>query len=328
MSNTLILHIGGGKTGTSSIQNFLSLNRKILSEHDIYVPSDDLTLDGNCSGQHVWYFANFRTYSISDAADKLEKDLKNIFSKISEKAVLISAENLSDPFKWNELFSKLKGKVKIKIVFYLRRQDEYLLSAWQQWYVKQEDDFWSWIIRKCGILADWSLIIKSWMSLVDKSDFILRVYDRSLMVNNDVISDFIQVLGLEGISFVPLENQINPSYNLGVLKLVEDNNNLFDNAHDNDFYNFISDNTANSRKISKHSPISHKQRMAILSRYIDSNNWIYDEFFRNINPTPYNRLFKMPKENDYIQLSKDELDKLKWNIMVEAVYGMYKKTKR
>lgn len=326
MSREIILHIGAGKTGTSSIQNFLGLNRAIFSENDIYIPSDDLTLDGHTSGQHVWYFAKLRNFSVTDAKEKLEKDIKTILENRKESKIILTAENLSDPFKWFELFQTIKEKVKLKAVFYLRRQDEYLLSAWQQWYVKQEDDFWSWITRKCGILADWSTIIKDWENVIEPENFKVKIYDRKLMINNDVISDFIHILGLneESINFQPLGEQSNVSFNLGVLKLVEDNNNLFKNAHDNDFYNFIDQTTENSRKISKHSPINHKQRLAILSRYLDSNNWIYKKYFENSNPTPNNRLFRMPRENDYIELSEAELNKLKWNILVETIYGMHK----
>ena len=328
MSREIILHIGAGKTGTSSIQNFLGLNREIFLQNDIYIPSDNLSLNGQVSGQHVWYFAKLRNYSVQDAKIKLEADIKNILENRKEKTIILSAENLSDPFKWHELFSTIKENVNLKILFYVRRQDEYLLSAWQQWYVKQEDDFWSWITRKCGILADWSIILKDWLKVIDKDNIKVKIYDRKFMLNGDVIADFVTAIGLPyaKINFKSLEKQANTSFNLGVLKLVEDNNNLFNNAHDNDFYNFISEVTENSMKISKHSPISHKQRLAILSRYVDSNNWVYNEFVRDKSPTPNNRLFRVPKEGDYIKLSDAELNKLKWNILVETMYGMYKKS--
>lgn len=321
MSKEVILHIGAGKTGTSSIQRCLAINADEIQKHDIYVPSTDLTLDGQITGQHVWYFASLRKNTIEEAKAKLETDLRTQLKNQSQSRILLSAENLSDRNGISSLFKDLASECNIKVIFYIRRQDDYLLSAWQQWFAKADNDFWAWILRSAGNIANWKLVIEDWERIVPKENIKVRVYDRSELVNEDVVSDFFNLLEIptSSLNMERGTNQ-NPSFNLGILDLVEKNSNLFEGAHDNEFYNFLAKFSPSSKKISKHSPISFKQRMAILSKYNDSNNWILENYF----PNDRNSLFRNPKESDFVELSSDQLEDLKWKSIVELSYNMHR----
>lgn len=331
MSTELILHIGAGKTGTSSIQKFLGQNSERLAQEGILVPSHDMTPTGPVSGQHVWYFNSLRKYSIDDAREKLENDIRTNIAKakFTPQKVLLSAENLSDRNEWQDLFVNLAKEYKITIVFYVRRQDEYLMSAWQQWYVKHDNDVWAWLLRVVGTLGNWQNIIEDWAQVVPKENFIIRPYERAQLLNQDVVSDFASLLNLtlEYLEKSSSAIKENTSFNLGVLKIAEGNKSLFENAHDNDFYNFLNKFTQNSGKISRQSFITHKQRMAILTQYAASNKWIVDNFI-NKETAPQPTLFKMPRPNDYVVMSNEEIEKQKFNVLLEAIYGFYKETKK
>lgn len=325
MDKKLILHIGAGKTGTSSIQNCIGINSAELSKRGIFVPSSDLSASQKVVGQHVWYFAGLRKLTINEAKSKLESDLKNIFKLNPGKTILLSAENLSDRNNISALFSDLTKEIKIQIVFYVRRQDDYLLSAWQQWFAKADSDLWAWIIRNAGVIANWKDVIDDWMRVVPKENIKVRVYDRKMLVGNDVVLDFLEVLKIstEGINLEKGINQ-NPSFNLGILDFVEKNSNLFQGAHDNEFYSFLAKYSPSSKKISRHSPITFKQRMAILSKYQNSNDWILKSFFDNGR----NSLFNNPRESDFEVLSETEIQDLKWKAIIELTYNMYKDGKK
>lgn len=321
MSKEVILHIGAGKTGTSSIQRCLSNNANELLNHDIYVPSTDLSLDGQRTGQHVWYFASLRKKTIEEAKTALETNLRAQLKTQSQSKILLSAENLSDRNGISSLFKDLAKEYTFKIIFYIRRQDNYLLSAWQQWFAKADNDFWAWMLRSAGNIGNWKLVIEDWESVIPRENIQVRIYDRQELVNEDVVSDFFNLLNVPTSSLnIESGSNQNPSFNLGIIDLVEKNSNLFEGAHDNEFYNFLAKFSPSSKKISKHSPISFKQRMAILSKYNESNNWILENYF----PKGRNHLFKNPTESDFVELSSDQLEDLKWKSIVELSYNMHR----
>ena len=58
MKKKLIVHIGAGKTGSSAIQKFLSLNCSVLAEHGVLIPGCKLDLESECLGEQIWFFQN------------------------------------------------------------------------------------------------------------------------------------------------------------------------------------------------------------------------------------------------------------------------------
>lgn len=324
----LILHIGAGKTGTSSIQGFMAKHVDKIAQDGFIVPSSDLKHTGNVTGEHVWYLNKLSKHSPGSGSKVLREDLLSYLNKIQGDfhSVILSAENLSDNLNWVDLFTKLQTLFKIEIIFYIRRQDEYLLSAWQQWYVKNDNDFWAWLLRVSGILGDWKKIIENWEDLVGMENITVRKFERKYLHNMDVISDFCQTIGLpESYSRLALNHpRNNTSFNHGVQGFVEENSNLFENSHDNGFYNFMARFAPSSMKISKHSIITHKQRLSLIYKYQSSNEWIRKKFFPQRQG---NTLFDMPKPEDYKVLTKYEIEELKKTVMIEAIYNMYKMNK-
>ena len=329
MKRKIILHIGAGKTGTSSIQKYLASKKGELLNNKILIPSDNLSIEGKVTGQHVWYFNSLRDYTVEKAKWKLESDILNLIQNIESEfeTIILSAENLSDRFHWKDLFVDLNKQFEIELIFYIRRQDEYLNSAWQQWYVKHDNDFWAWMTRVVGHLGNWKLIVEEWMKVIPKEQIKIRRFEREKLEQSDVIFDFCTLLDLPFEVYADAVDQPkhNTSFNLGVLKIAEENSHLFANVHDNEFYNFISRMSPNSHKKKKHSAISHKQRLAILSRYHSCNDWIQKNYFSE--EVGKNQLFKVPKEGDYIPLNDAEIEKLKWNVLVEGLFGVYKNSK-
>ena len=135
---TLYIHIGLPKTGTTSAQVFLTLNRDRLVQHGLYYPQTSHPLFGS-DWQHRFVHASimeeFQKHDL-----QLEKYDFKIIDALAEEMLhkghpknLISEENLS----WHsqlqsavlERFSKWFD---VKIIIFLRRQDQWLESYYTQ----------------------------------------------------------------------------------------------------------------------------------------------------------------------------------------------------
>ena len=138
----LVIHIGSEKTGTTSIQNFMSANRKILESQGIIYPEIGFSktahfslvapfhpLDNNGKGLE---FAPEESYDPKEEWS----NIKCLFDSHESVTVVVSAEHFSSRLKEKGI-SALKETVdwacpdvEVLIVYYVRRQDKYF----QSWY--------------------------------------------------------------------------------------------------------------------------------------------------------------------------------------------------
>ena len=153
MPKKLILHIGANKTGSSAIQRFLSTNNLALREEGIIVPNKNFQVARNIEGHHVFSFVELLNNPLEgqkrlgDALDAVDA----AYPKAT--AILLSAENLTANPAAPSLFEDLVKRYDIEVIIYIRRQDEFILSSWQQWYSKIWTDFWAWVISVVGTLS-------------------------------------------------------------------------------------------------------------------------------------------------------------------------------
>ena len=118
------------------------------------------------------------------------------------------------------------------------------------------------------------------------------------------------------------QGAVNPSFSDAIMDLVKGNDLVFQNVHDNDFYNFVLKMTGDRyTKSSRQSPISFAQRQSLLARYEEQNDWVR----RNYLPHVGGRLFTPPRETDYEYISSDELDHQKLEFLTTMLYQIYKR---
>ncbi len=121
----VILHIGQYKTGSSSIQRFLKFNRKVLEEFGYFYDMCDADTDGHYKRDDNSHFLMFQ--NIFNNPMILKKCIEQIMAKAEEKkchTVIFSSE---------ALFTHEFPEEYIKTIVYLKRQDLYIESSWQQW---------------------------------------------------------------------------------------------------------------------------------------------------------------------------------------------------
>jgi hypothetical protein len=323
---TLVLHIGANKTGSSAIQAFLRLNAAELARSGLFVAPSDLSLDGEISGQHVWFVEELLS-DIPAGGRRIARRIDKLMAGLPEDArLLISAENLSNGTGAERVFGGLAETYDVQVLFYVRRQDELLLSSWQQWESKISGDFWAWLTDCVGIRGNWRSVLQAWENVVPRNNITVRIYERSRMPDGDVIADFARALGLsERLSELQRpEGVVNASYADAVVELAKGNRALFHDKHDNDFYNAVEQLTEGRyHRNPRESVITHEQRRAILRRYVESNEWVRAHYFPDLP-----ELFVRPKPADYIVLDGDGIEARKWELAASLIFGIAKRVLR
>ena len=204
MPRTLYLHIGSHKTGTTSIQSNLTVNKASLTDHDFaYVTGDNgVNLHG--------------MFGVTDADkgvwDHLARphDVVQILTAPKQSNVIASTEGFSylfDRAAIADVHALLRPHFDaIRIVSYLRRQDQLAVSHHQEgakqkltsasrlyghspFALPQPSDLQT-------LYLDYNRRIGLWADVFGEKAMLLRVFDRNLLTDGDVVADFLALLGL------------------------------------------------------------------------------------------------------------------------------------
>ncbi len=282
MKPVLYVHIGAAKCGSSAIQAFLASNREALLKRNIVIPDEQLQFEGPFSGNQIWFFENMRE-DIDGNKDAVRRHMLALLDKAPDREncrIIVSAENLSNQHGFHRLFEGLKDHFDLKVIFYIRRQDEYLTSAWQQWYVKKHKDFWSWLLYSLQRNGLWFSDVEPWLDTFGKQAITVRRFGRPYLLNGDLLQDFAAITGLEpeGLDFDVGEQ--NPSYVDAITDLAHSIQDVFHDIHDNEFYQMVVEwaGSAAFRKLPSQL-LTAQQRNALLECYRESNNRMKAEFF-------------------------------------------------
>lgn len=322
MSKRLIVHIGGNKTGSSAIQRFLAANCLALREAGIVVPDSRLEANDRIDGFHVFCLENL--IKQPDGQLRFRAAIDELAASIPETStILLSAENLAANSKAPALFEGLADRFELRIILYIRRQDEYLLSSWQQWNSKIASDFWAWATAAVGSLGNWRHYLEHWEAIVPREQICVRVFERRKLDGGDVVTDFLSRIGVPEPfdRFSHAGQTVNPSYSDAVVDLVKGNPLVFEDVHDNDFYNLVGRMTGDRYvKSSRQSAITFAQRLAIVNKYAASNRWVKEHYLPDMD----GNLFSQPRESDYEYVSNEGLQQQKLEFLATMLYRMHK----
>lgn len=206
---TVYLCIGTMKTGTSSLQAFMKNNREALEKQGYCYPKNHI------SGRNILnrnaYFLIYKPYT--DAEPSEEEVRAKGMNQMKELASKYDNIVLSDELIWHysgrrkyfwhrtkEEFEKIGCQV--KVVVYLRRQDELIQSLWSQnvksgerWNMTFEEFIENKKYRYFPL--DYYKKLTQIANIMGKENMIVRVYERGQFEEGDLIKDYTKTLGIE-----------------------------------------------------------------------------------------------------------------------------------
>ena len=207
-----ILHIGVGKTGTSTIQSFLRLNPRPLAAQGVDYPA----FLSRGQGRHLPLSAY-----VAEDADRtrsriqlriseeglpafragLERDLQAHVDELAEKGLntcILSDEGLSG-LDQKACLVRLKTLLEavfesIEIILYLRRQDQLFVSRRSQRLKEGRMNLKA--LRKRRFF-DFEPILDRWADVFGEDRVKPRLYERGEFPDGDILPDFLAACGLE-----------------------------------------------------------------------------------------------------------------------------------
>lgn len=214
---TLYLHIGTPKTATTSIQMFCVDNESVLKKLGYSYPILNFKFP-KVEKRRNGHFLVGGTKK-ADGTRNIEKDeqmfqrgIKMIHDSFEQTDnVILSDENLwtSSQGKmfafWNRIQKDAEQSgYQIKVIVYLRRQDEFANS----WFAQQVKEGWgtfrttkwkSFWKHPREIVLDYYETLENIASVVGKENIIVRIFERDKFggKNHDIYSDFIETLGID-----------------------------------------------------------------------------------------------------------------------------------
>jgi len=203
-----IIHIGAHKTGSSSLQKFLYTNSSVLEQSSIYYPTFLCDTNKYSFYGHnylAWFFCppkRLSSYTSLSHLSELYEQFKIYTSQLDTCFLLLSSEAFSilNKSQISSFLDTLRyaGFNKFHVIKYVRRQD-IMSAALYQTAVKNyrlggvSERFEEWY-EKHKFIFDFYTIVKQWELL--GCDIVVKIYDRSLLKNSDIIDDFLEVLFL------------------------------------------------------------------------------------------------------------------------------------
>ncbi|WDE99121.1 hypothetical protein PQO03_14895 [Lentisphaera profundi] len=274
---TLYLHIGTRKTGTTVLQNFFYDNKELLMKKGILYPTSDLLMRKGTTHHHR-VVENKRVDGIRTREQILEE-------KSKAKVCLISSEILED-FRDNtdRLQELFKLAVNIKVIVYLRRQDSYLESLYCQKIKMRrcKSDIYDFEDEVC---LDYCILLDFWSGLVGKENIIVRPYEKEHFVGANIFDDFLSIFNLRSVEgFRILKSFSNPSLDSAALefrRLV----NFLELPRDlhvkvGRLLEVRSLDLGKDKTFSDHGILTTQEKITYIKKYEESNNSIAKEFLK------------------------------------------------
>lgn len=214
----LYLHIGTQKTGSSSIQHFLRGNDAGLIENGFrFVRASRDWTDHNKLAREL--------RSHAEATPRLDAIIAELRHAPEPNAIL-SAEEFFHERVPMRLKERLPSEVieKTRVIVYLRRPDDLMEALYKQ-RIKTAaiEPRPMRYLRDNTFEVDYLTTLNAFEEVFGREHITVRPYRRDLLLNRDVIDDFLHVLGLDALAGLPREMpEDNPTFSVAVSELMGD----------------------------------------------------------------------------------------------------------
>ncbi|MDQ2092274.1 hypothetical protein [Marimonas arenosa] len=221
MRRKLFIHVGAGKTGTSALQDFFFANEERLAQKGVVFPKHGRSPNKISIAHHpLAWRGRFR---LGEEADVLA--LWREIAALEQPRLVVSSEffhgKVTDP-DGPAFFEKLKEMfhdTDIRIVFYLRRQSQWLQSAYAQWVKNnlQSRTFQKFVRSFAHNPVDQ---VFAYAEVFGSEAMIVRPFERGQFAGGSIQRDFCAAIGINwDDAFVLPEGNPNPRFAGDALEL-------------------------------------------------------------------------------------------------------------
>lgn len=320
---TLYLHIGTSKTATTAIQRFFADNRDLLASKGFVYPKVLKVLDVNANRNAHPLFAVITDSNGKRLKNEEEQNRKGVYSQIlscfrtcdnilMSDETAWSATSTSHCDFWEELHNEAaRGGYQVKIIVYLRRQDQFAASRWNQ-RIKSTDSTIKWkryIKDPNQYHLDWLSYdskLESIAKYFGKEAIIVRRFQSDCFYGGSIYSDFLHILNLELTSEYILPDSlsnISLSENMAELKRLMNTLHVDMDRQERFFYvNVFRECSRKAPKADTFSMFSREEAFDFLEQFQEGNARVVQDYLQDGKPL-FNDAFperpKWEKDNPY-----------------------------
>ncbi|MGY5449820.1 hypothetical protein ACVFI8_02545 [Agarivorans sp. MS3-6] len=322
----LVLHPGHSKCGSTTIQNFLYKNRQKLKNRGAYLPDCNFNFPNDDEYKfHLThtprdYFAKIQggELQISDLEGKLNSLVKNAQDN-GCKRVIISAENLINGLAGKDSITRQIHRMlggffdDVKIVYYVRRQDKFLVSAWQQWGHKEGLELEEYIERLYkGHIADYLFNANQLLNEYPANSLRVRPIDKIALINGCLLEDFCARSSIltDGLDFdIPNSNV---GLSVAMCETLSRASEVYQDIHDQTVKRVIEQHSLTGIAEKKYSPsFSNNMVKKLVEQYQEKNVRLANRFFPKVDFEKTMDLNSLVgSDSDDILLLKERVTKL------------------
>lgn len=328
---TLYVHIGLPKTATTSIQRLCVDNRSVLEKKGYCYPDFPYRYKGLSPNRNALFLAS--AYYDENGVRQTEREdeivqeglytIQELFQKfdniiLSDEGIWFSALGRRTAI-WHELKDAAeKGNYTVKIIVYLRRQDEHIESRWNQRvkhdHIKTNDITWTEFIdensseaRFMTMYVDYDGGLQNIENVIGKENIIVRRFNRKHFIGGSIQADFLHAIGLELTDEFQLEDKtqhlnLRLSGNTPEIKRIINSIPDLDLQENRRFEEIMLACSPLSGEEYPCNMFSAEEAAAFVQRYADGNQKIADRYFHDGKPlfdSEYKETIKWEKNNPY-----------------------------
>jgi hypothetical protein len=277
MDRQLILHIGRHKTGTTSLQKFLSLNDQILlDKHNILYPT---------SGRRVNYHhpVFWRLINDNNGLDYALRDrVVDEAKERNARKIILSSEILSRPSVTREQLDTIKSEFRIfdiSVLVFLRKQHDFLESVYAEM-IKTGILCYPAKIHTIDVELNYYTFISKYADVFGKDNIIVLPYKTNS--EHSIFNDFLNALGCEpdnNFIFPRRKNTRLPWMYIEVLRIVNKSERVRKKLDENKIRKLANiTHRIIPGIVDKPRPLSDTERSDIMDAYDETNNMLAREY--------------------------------------------------
>ena len=292
MHHKYILHIGRQKSGTTILQQFLAHNREVLAQAGYYYPYVLRIAHHPLAYAIQSFYKQPKMRAKPSQPDDIITAFQQDVRDANEKHILVSSEYFQNVHP--QYVARIFPPDETLVIVYIREQLDFMISAYQQ---KVHANPYAGSIEEYAQTfgADHYFFLRRWEAEYGRENLMLKVYDRSTLIEGDIIVDFFTTLGIP--RDLPFTNPKNPNKNYSIggnllrFKLLV---NLFDiqALYHNDaiapwFYTSLGTLAAQHPRFRQKPHVSTDLANQIREKFSDSNAKLFARFTDNAQGFEY-----------------------------------------
>lgn len=217
---TIVFHIGTEKTGSTTLQNTLHLNRRKMSERGVFyltlndrIESRSIAAAALGTGQPDDYFMRYGIETSGQRAEyqkNTQKEVHEILQSLSDDihTVVVSSEHLHSRVRRSEQIAWLKSlfdqyAIEYKVICYLRRQtdmvESYYSTMLKNGEVRSLKDIVGKTCKSSNHYYNYKKLLDLWGEVFGQASVNPRVFEKKRLVHEDIVEDFFHVLEMESL---------------------------------------------------------------------------------------------------------------------------------